>query len=118
MTTYVLSDSRRATFDATGTATTLPFGPVQQQESWVIDRYSVSANNACVCRVYRTSVSPNNQIDYTVKGNGDTSSQGPVTLAAGQQLVVQWTGGTPGDVGTFAFEGTRMLSGDYGYHGA
>lgn len=86
-----------AIFAADGTAT-VRAGNVPVGEVWRMSSVSVRTTSALrtSCTIYRASATPANRIDVTENsGNGDTTDT-PFELAAGEQLVCVWTGGTPG----------------------
>lgn len=86
-----------ATFGADGVATINLGGPPPAL-SWTIERVSVRTTSATrtAAVLYRTWPTDANQIDIApASGNGDTSFLS-FKLNAGDSLLVQWSGGTPG----------------------
>lgn len=113
MSTLDLDISRQATVDANGVATTLPIGPSQYKERWVIERYSISLSTGAgsICRLYEGYVDAQRQRDYTQQGEGDTAAGASLELQVGDKLVAQWTGAinAVGNIATIAFRGTIEL---------
>lgn len=84
-----------ARFDGAGTATVRLVGP-PPAVSWWVTRVAVSTTSTArtAATIYRSHVSPANVIDVApASGNADTSAIG-FTLAPGESLIIQWTGGS------------------------
>ena len=112
----MLDESPVATVGADGVATTLPIGPVAQGEEWSEIRYSVSLTvGTGRCRVYRGYAGARRQIDFTTRGEGDTSENLTMKLRKGETIVAQWTGATVGAVATFHIEGRKSIPGRRAY---
>jgi hypothetical protein len=101
-----VDSSGQASFDAGGIAT-VRFGPVPPGGRWRITNLSVSTTSALrtTARVYKNAVSPAQQRDVSVSGGNSDSSDTVHELLAGETLIVQWTGGTPGATATATIGG-------------
>lgn len=115
-TEYALDESPQATVGADGVAETLPIGPNAQGEEWSEIFYSISLTAGTgTCRVYKGFASARRQIDFTSKGEGDTSEQLSLKLRRGETILARWTGATPGAIATFHIEGARRVPGRRAY---
>lgn len=115
-TEYALDESPQVTIDANGEGETTPIGPVNQGEEWSDIFYSISLSTGTgTCRVYKGFASARRQVDFTTKGEGDTSEQATMKLRRGDVILARWTGATPGAVATFHIEGTRRVPGRRAY---
>lgn len=102
----VSSGSLPATADASGVALA-SIGPVPLGQVWVIQRTSVQSSSvlASTAGIYLNSVYEPYRVDRANgTGNGATSGIG-YRLRAGESVLVQWTGCTPGAVCTFSVDG-------------
>ena len=94
-----------AVADATGSATaTISNGGLTP---WRLVRMTVNAaeqSNLTIspARVYRNAVVPSNVLGGTRTGQLDTDPDPHATIAAGESVICQWSGLTPGVVGTFS----------------
>ncbi|MCW2754665.1 MAG: hypothetical protein JWQ32_2076 [Marmoricola sp.] len=83
--------------------TQLTFGPVPDNQMWLLDRITVSCNSAAVttCTLYLDIASdPLHALDYTPSGNYDVADEAAaIQIPTNSSLIVQWTGATPGAVG-------------------
>jgi hypothetical protein len=86
---------------------------------WIVRRITINVTGATSmsqCTVYRGPEQANNQIDFTRKGNGDTSET-EVVLMPTEFLTVTWENNTNGAVATCRIEGDMMVQGNRGYGG-
>lgn len=104
---WSLSDYRQtpatsAPAPASGVASVI-FGPVPDNELWLLDRISVSCTSAAVtvCTLYLDLVDPQHALDYTPSGNYDIADEAsPIQIPSSSSLIVQWTGASLGAVGS------------------
>ena len=79
------------------------FEPVPPGYLWLIQRATVSTTSTAATRamMYAGAPSPQNFVDGTNSGNLDISDENaPIMLDSSTQLLIQWTGATPGATGT------------------
>lgn len=98
-----------ATFGADGVAT-VRFDTVPPFQLWRLYRLSVSATstNRTAAQVYRSSATPANLLDSAPYSGNDDTTDTVFDLRAGESLIVQWTGGTPGAVATVTATGEQV----------
>lgn len=111
-----LTESARATVDATGRATAT-LQPLRSFERWKIRKYTVSSTSTVLvpaARIYRGSVTASNLLEGTYVGTLD-SSDVDLSLETGEALIAVWEGKQPGqsgaDIGavcTFTVQGERL----------
>lgn len=98
-----VDEFRQATVDAGGAAL-VSFGPVPQDERWLVDRVVVvtsSRAGAAWFGMYLDDVDDSRLIDGTNAGDFDVNdADSPLELEGGEQLVCVWSNATPGDVAT------------------
>ena len=97
---------KSAVFDNNGVAT-ITLDPVEPNTTWLLDYVVVvtTSTNQTLATLYENAVSPANVIDGTGKGNrGVAWYQPPRRLGGTLQLIVQWTGGTPGATANLRLE--------------
>jgi len=97
-----------AVADGAGVAT-LTFGPVPTWHRWEVRRLTVNSDSTdrTAVLVARNSATPANQIDSAPYSGNDDTTDTQFTIRAGELLVVQWTGATPGARCTTTLSGTR-----------
>lgn len=94
--------ARSAPADAAGIAT-VEFGPVPSGLLWLVQRMRVMTNSATASTlaVYAGPVDDSNMVDGTIVGNQDTADEAsPILVDSNLMLTLQWTGATPGAIGT------------------
>lgn len=88
---------------AAGGVCEVDFGPVPQDQLWLLERVVVSCTSpaATSCTLYADTIDPSRALDYTPAGNFDVSDEAcPVQLETGTTLLVVWSGATNGARGT------------------
>lgn len=84
--------------DGTGAALVI-FGPGNAWQRWSVERIAVAGNSTLVpvVRVYRNAQQAGAQIDSSLKGQDNASEYpNPIDLGPSEQLLVAWSGCTPG----------------------
>lgn len=101
-----ISPSGQGVFGANGEAR-VTLGPVPWGQRWALTSVSVRTTSVAITQatVYRSTVSPTNQLDTTKRrGNGSTTDV-KIDLHHAESVVVLWTGGDVGATATATAEG-------------
>jgi hypothetical protein len=109
--TFSLDEYRTVALDAGGGASAY-FSPAGARESWDISSISVAGtatNNVPEIRFYRDSAVAGNFVTGSYAGTLDVDSSPNVSLRSGQRLVMQATGGDPGDTYTAHISGVKRI---------
>lgn len=99
---WVLGDYRQTpaiSSPAVAGVATVAFGPVPDDELWLLDRITVSCTSSTVtvCTLYLDVIDPQHALDYTPAGNYDIADEAsPIQIPATSQLLVVWTGASNG----------------------
>lgn len=107
-----LNKSGSVTLDSAGEGTVeLSVGAL---ERWKITILNTSGNSTAQPKLTVLRKTDSRQLDYTVTGNGDTSSA-DIELRQGEAIQAVYTGGTAGAIMTFSITGDIYLRGRRGY---
>jgi hypothetical protein len=105
-----LSKAASVTLDANGNGTAT-LGPDNGPANWRIDGVILQTTRPGVAPIPRAQVYTNNPIPQNSEGltYDGSFAQGPcdIGLSRGEQLIVVWTGGKPGDVATVTVTGKK-----------
>lgn len=107
MTTLQLLKSATVALDASG-AGSVVLGPERGGERWSVTRMAVQNTSALRtdCAIYRDIISSQTMLFGSSAGNSDVASgDPPLELQPANRLIVVWSGGTPGAIGTVVLEG-------------
>jgi hypothetical protein len=88
---------------AAGGTCQIAFGPVPEDQLWLLERVTVSCNSstASSCTLYADVVDPSRALDYTPTGNFDVADEScPIQLETGTTLLVVWSAASAGAKGT------------------
>lgn len=108
--TAQLNKAASVTLDANGNGMAT-LGPDQGPPNWRIDGVILQTNRPGVAPipravVYSTGTGAQNTEGLTYDGSFDQGAA-DITLTRGQQLIVTWTGGKPGDIATVTVTGEK-----------
>jgi hypothetical protein len=86
---------------------TIDFEPVPPGLLWLLQRTAVSTTSTTPTRalLYAGAAVPQNFLDGTERGNLDVADNAsPVLVESSTSLTVQWTGASPGAIGTIRIQ--------------
>lgn len=112
-TELALLKTLRGTFNASGIAEASAQVPANTR--WKIRLFSTTTTSTrqTTCTIRRGSVD-GPQLDFSVTGNGDTSST-DIDMGQNQTLYVRWTNGTTSANASLNVEGSEYIKGRRGY---
>jgi len=104
----------QVTLGSDGSGLSVPIGPDQSWERWVIENISTSCDSTANTTLIILRQGTLRPVEGTYSGNLD-STDTPYKLMPGERLSFQYTGGDTGATGLITITGTKYLKGRRAY---